>query len=709
MSTLKRLIHEAHRRSLWQVLGIYAVASWVVFEVVQTLTEGLSLPGWFPSFAFVLLLIGLPIVLATAFVQEGGPGGRKPEDGQAEAALIEGEPHPLGVSEPEPFDAAEPAPTGVGSDRDADDTGLRTLFTWRRAITGGVLAFALWGVVAAAWILFGGPPPAVGGDAGPEEASVAVLPFDNLSGDEAVRPFTEGVHDDLLTQLAKIESLKVISRTSVLEYRETSKSMREIAAELGVAAVVEGGVQRAGDRLRVNAQLIDAGSDQHLWAETFDRRLTAENVFEIQSELARRIAAALRARLTPDEEARIAERPTDDLEAYDFFVRGQEYRRRSYEEEDMELAVGMFQRAVAEDSAFTEAWAALSEAHSFQYLLGFDRTEERLARAKAAVDRALAMEPENPHGRLALGLYHYRGFQDYDRALSEYGRAADGLPGDAGVHTAMGGAHRRAGNWERALEHLRRAAELNPRSAQAHYELGGTYYLMRRYSEVIPPLERAIALAPEWDNPYGFLRDARIIVSGDVDAGARALERFPQEDGNSSVRYWQRLYEGDLSGALEMARAIDDVIVSQQGIWPRAFWVGKVLLLMGREEPGRTAMDSARADLEERLEATPEDPRIHTVLGETYAWLGRGDAAVRHGRRAVELYPVEKDALEGPSFLAALARIHAVLGHREQALDLLERVMAIPGRLDPANLRYDPEWGALRDDPRFRALLEPFE
>ncbi len=700
MSTLKRLIQEAHRRSLWQVLAVYAVASWVVFEVIQTLTEGLGLPGWFPSFAFVLLLIGLPVVLATAIVQEGGPGGEGPGSAGAERALIQGEPHPLAAGEP---------PSGEEGGAAADEERVHTLFTWRNAITGGVLAFALWGVVAAGWMLVRETPAAVGRDPGAEEASVAVLPFDNLSGDDEVRPFTDGVHDDLLTQLAKIESLKVISRTSVLEYRDTPKSMREIASELGVAAVVEGGVQRAGDRIRVNAQLIDAASDEHLWAETFDRRLSAENVFEIQSELARRIARALQAELTPEEEARIAERPTDDLEAYDFYVRGEEYRRRSYDDEDMELAIEMFERAAGEDPAFTEAWAALSEVHSFLYLLGFDRTEERLERAKEAVERALALEPENPVARVALGLYYYRGPQDYERALAEYGRAADDLPGDARLHSAMAGAHRRAGNWERALERFRRAAELDPRSAPAHYELGGTYSLMRRYADAIPHLERAIDLAPDWENPYGFLRDATVLETGSLEAGRRVLDRVPESVDIRGHRYWQHLYAGELARALEVARSFDEVTEAQQGVWTRTFWVGRTLRIMGRDAAGRAALDSARVFLEERLEEAPDDPRIHAILGVTHAWLGRAEAAVRHGTRAAELYPVERDALEGPTFPTHLARIHTILGHRERALDLLERVMSMPGRLDPVSLRHDPTWEPLHGEPRLEALLEPYE
>ncbi len=697
MSGLEKLIHEMHRRSLWQVLSIYVVGAWVALQVVDVLVDNFGLPEWFPALALALLVIGLPIVLATAFVQEGGPvrsEGRRASD---ESMLEEGEPHPLDERTLEP-DPASGDPDG----------GLDELFTWKNAIAGGVLAFAVWGVVATGWILLGERPAMGSGNGDSARASIAVLPFENLSGDEETRPFTDGVHDDLLTQLAKIGSLKVISRTSVQEYRGTTKSVSEIADELDVAAILEGGVQRSGDRIRVNAQLIAGREDEHLWAETFDRRLTAENVFEIQSELARRIAEALRAELTPEEEARIAERPTDDMEAYDFYVRGNEYYRRSYDEEDQELAVRMFERAVAEDSTFTEAWAALSIAHSFIYLLGQDRTDERLQRSREAVDRALALEPENPHARIALGLYHYRGHQAYERALAQYERAAEDLPGDAYVHGVMAAAHRRAGNWERALDHFSRSAELDPRSAVAHYEVGGTYHLMRRYEEAIPYLERSTALSPEWTNGYGWLAVARTLESGTLDAGRAVLEEYPDEEGLEGTLLWQSIYEGEYEEALGYARSEEELAEAQFGVFPREFATGVVRMLMGRDEEGRADFRSVVRTLEERLERTPDDPRVHTVLGEAHAWLGQEEPAVRHGRRAVELYPVEDDALEGPTFLATLARIHALLGHEDEALDLLDRILSIPGRLEPVNLRYYPAWDSVRDHPRFQTLLEPW-
>ncbi len=310
----RRLIHEIHRRSLWQVLGIYVVGSWFVLQVVDANVGALKLPDWAHPIALILLIIGLPIVLATAFVQEG-VGRRKP------ARADEG----LGLTEP------PTRPAGVH----------RHLFTWRNAILGGVAAFALWGVVAAGWLVLGGRLP-----------SVAALPFANLSGDPQDAYFSDGIHDEILARLAKIAGLRVISRTSVLEYRDSPKNLRQVAEELGVGHILEGTVRKVGSRILVTAQLIDVERDEeHVWVEQYDRELTAENLFEIQGDVAQKIAAALRTELSPEETERIAARPTEDLEAYEYYLRGNESWNRATDRADVEQAIQMWERAVALDGA----------------------------------------------------------------------------------------------------------------------------------------------------------------------------------------------------------------------------------------------------------------------------------------------------------------------------------------------------------------------
>ncbi len=375
MSRFKELIREVHRRSLWQVLLVYIGGALVGYQAIQALTEGLGLPQWFPALAILLFIVGLPIVLATSFVQEG-------------------------------FSSAGQDPTllpdsGVGTV--ADVAGARRLFTWRNAIMGGALAFGLWGVVATGWLVFGGRSDAEGVEAAlVESKSIAVIPFANMSADPENEYFSDGITDDIITHLSMIADLKVISRQSSMQYKGSEKSLRQIAEELGVATILEGGVQRIGDRVRVNAQLIDAESDEHLWVEQYDRDLT--DVFAIQSDVAERIARALAAELTPETQARIERRPTDDMAAYNAYLRGKDYTRRGYAEEDIRVSIQMYERAVELDPGFALAWAGLANQQSRLYWFHYDRSDAPLTAASQAIDQALALDPELSEAYLARGL-----------------------------------------------------------------------------------------------------------------------------------------------------------------------------------------------------------------------------------------------------------------------------------------------------------------
>jgi serine/threonine-protein kinase len=454
MNRLKQFITEIHRRSLWQVLGIYLVGAAVGYQLIQALTEGLGLPDWFPALAIVLFIILLPVVLATAVVQEGVRGPRRPE-------------------------AAEPA---VGEARGVH----HRLFTWRNAGLSFLAALALWGVVATGWYLLA------------DRKSIAVLPFDNLSPDPENEFFTDGMHDEIIVQLGKIASLHVISRTSVMEYKGRSENLRTIAEELGVTNILEGAVRRDDGRVRVTTQLIDALADRHLWAEVYERDLA--DMFAVQSDVAEQVAAALRAELTAAERERIEEIPTEDLEAYEFYLRGMEYWRRPGDlAEDYRSAQRMWEQAVDLDPSFALAHAWLSTIHSESYWYRWDFTEERLRLARAAADRALELDPDLPEGHLALGLYYYYGFRAYDQALEELAVAEQGRPGDAELLSARAWIYRRQGRWEEAIANLQRAAELDPRDATLFNVLGHTHRFLRRYDEAERYYDKALAIEPEYE------------------------------------------------------------------------------------------------------------------------------------------------------------------------------------------------------------------
>ncbi len=702
MEQLKRLIREIHRRSLWQVLAIYVGASWVVFEIVQTVTEGLGLPPWFPAFAALLLLIGLPIVLATAFVQEGIPA--TPRDDPTLLPVTEG-----------------------ASDAGSDEVGAaRKLLTWRNAVTGGVLALALWGVVATGWLLLADRGRAEGenvagvaesgseaetGAAAEERPAVAALPFVNRSGLGDDQYFTDGIHDEILTRLSKISSLSVRGRTSVMQYRDTEKNLRQIGEELNARYILEGGVQRAGETVRINVQLVDAASDEHVWAETYDRPLTIENLLEVQSNVALRVAEELKAILTEEEAERIGQTPTDNLEAYEYYLRGAEYLRQPVSEENLRGAVHMFENAIALDAEFPGAHAALSRVYSELYWFYFERSDERLALALEAAHAALEIDPELPDAHLALCYYYYYGSRDYQRALEALHKAgARGLPRSE-YYATVANIKRRQGDFDSALASRRSAIDEDPRSPNHYWNLGITNLWMRNHIQAERSYDQALSLAAE---PVVLLNKARLYVAwqGNRQKAWESLRTGPTvpldlmlaRHLSGSWALFRILYK-DATEAQKVLRAGRSQLDSARFYLAYAEVAGR---LGGREEAS-AHYDSARAVLTSILEERPEDAISHSELGIAYAGLGRHDEAVSAGERAVRLLPLSRDALDGTVPLMYLAQIHTMVGEADSAIGDIEALLEQPGWITTHWLRLDPVWDPLRDHPRFQTLLQRYE
>ena len=688
MSRLRQLITGVHRRSLWQVLAIYVVAAWVVFEVVQTVTEGLGLPTWFPAFAALLLLIGLPIVLATAFVQEGISPTRRHDP-----TLM---------------------PRAESDDRPREVVGARRLFSWRNAMTGAAMAFGLWGVVATGWLLLADRDDAAGMEAEEERKSIAVLPFENMSSAEEDEYFAAGVHEEIIAQLSKIGDLKVISRTSVMEYKERTQNLRTIASELGVANILEGSVRRAGDRVRITAQLIDAVEDEHLWAENYERQLS--DIFAIQSDVARQIAAALKAALSDAELSQIDERPTENLEAYDYYLLGLEYRRRDpREESNLRGAAQMLERAIELDPKFALAYAWLSDTHSLIYHWYHDRTEERMALAREAVDSAFAIAPGSPEAHRALGLYHYR-LLDYERALEQLELALRGLPNAAALPRNIGWVKRRQGDFEAARTYAQRAFELNPRGAGSTHDVAEANLYLRNYAEAERIYELYISLAPTSEAPYSAKAWLFLGWKGSTAQARSTLSEGSEMMASTPERLWPRtsiwleLFDGNYEAALEkLASWRGDAFDEQQRFVPRSLLHAEILRLKGDAASARPDYDAARAELERRLRYDPQDARVHSSLGVAYAGLGRIEEAVREAKLGVDLLPFATDALLGQYRLRDLARMYTMVGEYDAAIDQLEILLERPSLTSVALLRIDPTWDALGDHPRFQALLDKYE
>ncbi|MEE8583455.1 MAG: protein kinase, partial [Acidobacteriota bacterium] len=391
--------------------------------------------------------------------------------------------------------------------------------------------------------------------------SIAVLPFDNLSADPGNEYFSDGVTDEIISQLAKIRDLKVISRTSVMQYKGTNKNLRQIGVELGVSTILVGSVRRDNERVRITAQLIDASTDEHLWAGTYDRELA--DIFAVQSDVALRIADALQTNLNPGEKEDIEERPTGNTEAYNYYLHALSYSQRGGLEKDFLLAIQMSEEAIKLDPNFALAYAVLSQLHSTMYFQFYDRTEERIATANAAVGQALQLKPDLPEAHRALGFYYYWCQLDYDRALEEFAIAQAGRPNDSLVSAGIGWVRRRQGRFEDAAANLRKASELDPRSAEAYSELGETYLLMRRWDEAEEHVDRAISLNPEYVAAYGSKAHLYLGSEGNV-GKARAVLKTARELGldlegdaeSAHIAVSTEIYGGSYQEALSRLSAL---------------------------------------------------------------------------------------------------------------------------------------------------------
>ncbi|MDQ3119095.1 MAG: hypothetical protein M3Q89_05935, partial [Verrucomicrobiota bacterium] len=540
------------------------------------------------------------------------------------------------------------------------------------------------------------------------------LPFENLSEEKANAFFADGMQDEILTNLAKVADLKVICRTSAMQYKSgVVRNLREVGQQLGVAHVLEGSVQRAANRVRVNAQLIDARTDAHLWAQTYDRDLA--DVFAIQSEIAQTIADQLQARLSPTEKAAMEERPTADLAAFDLYTRAKTLRLTTFfsalAEDNVLQAVDLLNQAVARDPAFLLAWCELAAAHDNLYFFGNDHTPARRALGDAAVQQALRLQPGSGEAHLALAEHLYRGYLDYDRARAEIAIAQRTLPNDPRVFALLGYIDRRQGRWEECARNLERSIELDPRNFSTLQQISNSYQFLRRYAEMAAVLDRALVIMPE----NVETRVARAFVQLAWRADPRPLhttiEKILAENPATAPTVAENwlllaLCERDLAAAdLALAAATVNSLQTDAILLSHAFGEGLVARVRGDAAAAHTAFTTARAQQEEFVGAQPEYAPAVCVLGLIDAALGRKEEALREGRRALELLPVSRDSINGANVIGFFAIICAWTGERDLALQQLVLATQTPGRLSYGMLKLHPFWDPLRGDPRFEQIV----
>jgi TolB-like protein/Tfp pilus assembly protein PilF len=598
----------------------------------------------------------------------------------------------------------------------------------KRALLAGVALVAI-GIVAA--MLWRNREPDHAVMRSIPEKSIAVLPFENLSEEKANAYFAEGVQDEILTRLAAVGDLKVISRTSTAKYKSKPDNIKKVAEELGVSTILEGSVQKSGNKVRINVQLIDARADTHLWAKSYDRDL--KDVFAVESEVSQEIADTLRVKLSPAQSAVMARAPTNDTEAYDLFLRGEYEFHQAGISLDAAAAAdradAFYRRALARDPNFVAPAAQLARSRLYRHWFTSPLAPAELEEVKAIIDRALALAPNFPEAHLALGLFFYWGHRQYEPALAEFKRTLEFQPNNVDARAYCAWIHRRRGEWERSLAESQRAQELDPRDASIPQNIGSTYLALRLWKEAEQAELRALALDPQNTVAAVVLVHARLCATGDASSARQALKDFPETVKSLTTALYGR--RGFSSGG---------EVSAMTGIWvyldiierrfPDAFQAfekaagndagghlqllgGRVALrvLAGEAEAAKTMGEEALPLLEARLGESPEDTFAMTELSWVYLALGRTADALRVSRKAADLISIEKDALDGPIFQQGLAQIEARTGAPEEAIKRLRRLLSIPSghRLSKARLKSDPVWDPIRSRPDFQELLSGHE
>src|SRR5438874_5222094 len=565
--------------------------------------------------------------------------------------------------------------------------------------------------------------------AGISEKSIAVLPFENLSADKENAFFADGVQNEILTNLAKIADLKVISRASVTVYKVGNpRNLRDIGQQLGVAHVLEGSVQRAGAKVRVSAQLIDARTDKHVWAGSYDRELA--DVFAIETELAQIIAGELQAKLTSSEKAAIEEKPTQDLVAYEFYARALSliYSAQVPSQAnfvDPSEAVDLLNKAVARDPNFFLAYCQLAFLHDLIYQQGIDHTPGRLALAQSAIVSAFRLRPDSGEAHLALGWHLYWGYSEYDRARAEVAVARQSLPNNPRAYELAGLIGRRERRWAEATDNLERACELDPRNIPYVITVATTYLWLRDYDQMIRGIDRIISLAPDRNKPRIIRASIELDRRANTQPLRAAIEKALTDEPGSAEdpfvvgnRLDLALCDRELDAAASIAAALPLKQTLDAGFdeGSRDFWLGLVARLKGDSVAARAAFTRVRVDLEEAMRVHPDDipatEMMHLLshLGLIDAALGRKEEALSEGRRAVELVPMAEEAMFGSynnegRVKTNFAMICAWLGETDLALEQLGAVTKIPGGPSYGVLRLNPMWDPLRGDPRFEKIV----
>jgi len=546
------------------------------------------------------------------------------------------------------------------------------------------------------------------------DKSIAVLPFENLSDEKENAYFADGVQDDVLTNLSKIGDLRVISRTSVMQYRGRPTNLREIGKALGVSNILEGSVRRSGNKVRVNVQLIDANTDEHIWANDYDGDVT--DVFALQSDLAREIANALQAKLSPAEKSQMTRKPTENGEAYLAFVQAHDLSCAMEDLTRLKQSEQLYQRAIELDPNFALALARYSQLESWM-VRTHDASSDHREKARTLAERALQLQPELPEARLALGFSHYYGDNNYEAALKEFEIAKRGLPNEPEVYLAIGAIQRRQGKWAESTANLEKAARLNPKDTWPLHNLALNYQMQRDFDAANKTVDRALQINPQAIGLWEIKVKLAIAEKGDFSVYEQAMEKgksFNVSDeqrlqliGNeANLLLLQRKYDQLLQLGEKFP---DDSFAAAPGsLAMKYFAIGIAQKGLGDDTAARTALVKAKNILEAQLKQKPDDADLHVGFAKILAWLGEKDAAIAEAQRAVDLRPESKDAFQGPEITEQVAQVYTILGDNARAIELLDTLLSRPSEVTLHALKVNPAWDPLRNDAGFQALFAKY-
>ena len=653
------------------------MTSWLLIQVATQVSPFFEIPNWVVRLVILVLVAGFPIAISLAWAFELTPSG-----------IVKAAETPV-------------EPTG----------------DWNvvHRIYSTVIALLALAIVVLLFLRYSGSQSA-SGDASAEK-SIAVLPFENLSEDKDNVYFADGMQDDLLTNLAKIQDLTVISRTSVMKFRDAAtRNLREIGKSLGVVNILEGSVRRKADRVVVNVQLIDARSDRQLWANHYDR--TIQDSLGLEGDLATEIADALRARLTPEEKERVAKKPTQNAEAYVLYLQALPYEQGPDTLlEDYRRAVDLYARAIQLDPDFALARAHLAStcAEIFHF---HEPLESWRNRARAEAETAARIQPGLGEAHFALGQCAYWFDEDYERALAEFATAQRDSPNDSNIGGYIAAIRRRQGRWEEALATYERMERLDPQNPNIIRNVLFTNGALRRWPQAAAAAARFRAVAP--DSVVAKIQSGYVEFQwkGDIDALQRYLEGIPPDkdpEGSVTMSRWEAaMLRRDFAGAAKAVQASgrEDFSYLPSGPQPRTFFLGLIALAQNDHDRAIQELAAAAPRFEQDVKEAPDAADRRASLGLIYAFMDRHDEAIREGKLAVELKPIEKDATDGVTMLCYLALIYARVGERDLAIQLIDRLLKTPGAADsvdysitPNDLKYRWEWDPLRSDQRFQKLL----